>query len=219
MLDSICEDPEKSKFAQSGLKGAGFKAAFYEYTEANEKSIGTQMNRIYSMSINIYRRLADLEMALKECFTDNYHAEIRQPNMLIVLVHDFIIENNKLKIGGMLSRMVKDNEAKLRLLLKSNKDDAVRDKLAHLPKYAYLRMNALYKKEDAEGSDSSEEEKKERIEEMRAQLKAEGYKVKRVQGMNILQVKNKKQPKPIAQHELVKTSQVILQDLSSCMPV
>lgn len=37
--------------------------------------------------------------------------------------------------------------------------------------------------------------------------------------MNILQVKNKGQVTPISQHEAVKTSKMILQDLSSCMPV
>ena len=77
-MDSICDDPNAiSKFSASASKGAGFKAAFYEYTEANEKAIGTQMNRIYSMSINIYRRLNDLEKALQDCFSDNIEAEIR----------------------------------------------------------------------------------------------------------------------------------------------
>ena len=82
--------------------------------------------------------------------------------MLIVLVHDFIISNNKLKIGGKLSRMVKDNEEKLRVLLKSKKEDGDKDRLAHLPKYAYLRLNKIFKEEksgDEEMSEDSDEEK------------------------------------------------------------
>jgi 16S rRNA C967 or C1407 C5-methylase (RsmB/RsmF family) len=35
------------------------------------------MNRIYSMAINIYRRLPDLEKAMKEVFTDSFDAEVR----------------------------------------------------------------------------------------------------------------------------------------------
>ena len=50
------------------------------------------MNRIYSMSINIYRRLPDIQKAIKEVFCDNYKAEVRHPDLLIVLVHDLIIE-------------------------------------------------------------------------------------------------------------------------------
>lgn len=92
------------------------------------------------MSINIYKRLGDIENAIKHVFSENYQAEVRQPNLLIVLVHDYIIQNNKLKIGGKLSRMVKDNEEELRKLLKSDKND--HDKTKDLPKFAYLRINA-----------------------------------------------------------------------------
>tara|TARA_B110000285_G_scaffold214681_1_gene260311 strand:+ start:14 stop:223 length:210 start_codon:yes stop_codon:yes gene_type:complete len=37
----------------------GFKTAFYEYMDVNnnEAGVGSQMNRVYSMCINIYRRL------------------------------------------------------------------------------------------------------------------------------------------------------------------
>ena len=94
------------------------------------------------MSINIYRRLNDIERAMNTVFINNYNAEVRQPNMLIVLIHDFICQNNKLKIGGMLSRMVKDNEAALRVIL-GNGETNETDKLAHLPKYAYLRLNKI----------------------------------------------------------------------------
>lgn len=60
------------------------------------------------MAINIYHRLGDLEKAIKEVFSDNYEA-VRQPGMLIVLVHEAAVQNQKIKIGGKLSRMVKDH--------------------------------------------------------------------------------------------------------------
>ena len=88
----------------------GFKNAFYQYTEANEQHIGSQVNRVYSMCINIYRRLKDIEMAVREVFSDSYEAEVRQPNMLIVLIYDHVVMGQKLKIGGKLARMVKDNK-------------------------------------------------------------------------------------------------------------
>lgn len=164
------------------------------------------------MSINIYRRLAELEAAVKTVFSDSYEAEVRQPNLLLVLVFDFICQNNKLKIGGKLSRMVKDNETQLRQLLKEEKGTTDN---RHLPKYAYLRWNQKFVAE-ANSSDSDDDEP---IEKHRKQLKAEGFKVCRVQNTNILRVKNKEQPTPISQHALVKSSRFILQDLSSCMPL
>lgn len=48
-------------------------------------------------------------------------------------------------IGGKLSRMVKDNQEKLRAILGSAKEE---DKTAHLPKFAYLRINNLISKSD-----------------------------------------------------------------------
>ena len=104
------------------------------------------MNRIYSMAINIYRRLPELEKAMREVFTDSYDAEVRQPNMLLVLIHDYICQNNKLKIGGKLSRMVKDNEAALRAIL--GKGEEKNEK--QLPKFAYLRVNRILKEEKEE---------------------------------------------------------------------
>ena len=198
-------------------QSAGFKNAFYEYSEEHKNQIGSQMNRIYSMSINIYRKLPEIEKAIKEVFSDSFDAEVRQPNMLIVLIHDFIIQGNKLMIGGKLSRMVKDNQDKLRALLGSAKEE---DKTAHLPKYAYLRLNSLISKEEHKKYLNADEDSDSDIIDLyRSLLKDQGFKVKRVQGMNILQVKNKGQVTPISQHEIVKTSKCILQDLSSCMPV
>ena len=43
------------------------------------------------MCINIYRRLKDIEMAVREVFSDSYEAEVRQPNMLIVLIYDHVV--------------------------------------------------------------------------------------------------------------------------------
>ena len=62
------------------------------------------------MCINIYRRLTDIEKAIQEVFSDSYEAEVRQPNLLIVLIFEHIIMGQKLKIGGKLARMVKDNK-------------------------------------------------------------------------------------------------------------
>ena len=95
----------------------GFKTAYYQYVEKWESDIGSQMNRVYSMCINIYRRLPDIEGAIKTIFSDSYEAEIRQPNMLIVLIYEHIIKGEKLQIGGKLSRMVKDNKEKLQAIL------------------------------------------------------------------------------------------------------
>jgi len=49
-------------------------------------------------------------MAMREVFSDSYEAEVRQPNMLIVLIYDHVVMGQKLKIGGKLARMVKDNK-------------------------------------------------------------------------------------------------------------
>mmetsp|Transcript_1972 Transcript_1972/g.2936 ORF Transcript_1972/g.2936 Transcript_1972/m.2936 type:complete len:130 (+) Transcript_1972:75-464(+) len=119
----------------------GFKTAFYEYTEQHEKELGSQLNRVYSMAINIYHRLPDIEAAMKEVFSDSYEAEVRQPNMLVVLIFEHAIMHEKLKIGGMLARMVKDNVQPLRALLKANNPPEKEEQKRVLPKYAYLRLN------------------------------------------------------------------------------
>lgn len=56
-------------------------------------------------------------MAMREVFSDSYEAEVRQPNMLIVLIYDHVVMGQKLKIGGKLARMVKDNKDALQALL------------------------------------------------------------------------------------------------------
>ena len=53
-------------------------------------------------------------------------------------------------------------------------------------------------------------------------MKEDGYKVKRISNLNILQLKNKKTKEralPISQHPLVKDGKFILQDFSSSLPV
>ena len=112
------------------------------------------MNRIYSMCINIYKILPDLEKAAAEVFGGSYEAEVRQPNLLLVLVFDHIVQGNKLKIGGKLSRMVKDNVEPLRALLGQHKQEEGSQR--ELPKYAYLRLNQL-KKSDGEQPSTIEE--------------------------------------------------------------
>ena len=75
------------------------------------------MNRIYSMCINIYRCLPEIEKAVKHVYSESFMAEVKQPDLLIVLIYDHIVRGEKLKIGGMLSRMVKDNVVELTKLL------------------------------------------------------------------------------------------------------
>jgi 16S rRNA C967 or C1407 C5-methylase (RsmB/RsmF family) len=99
--------------------------------------------------------------------------------MLIVLIYEHIIKGEKLKIGGKLSRMVKDNKDALQALLGT---EEIEEKTRSLPKYGYLRLNLLQKKED-EGSDSEAEEE---VDTIRKTLKAEGYKVKRICQTNII---------------------------------
>jgi len=48
----------------------GFKTAFYDYYEANKRSIGTHMNKIYSVSINVYKRIRDIEGAISQIFSN-----------------------------------------------------------------------------------------------------------------------------------------------------
>ena len=62
--------------------------------------------------------------------------------MLIVLIYEAVIKGEKLKIGGKLSRMVKDNKEELVKLLGTEKEG---DKERGLPKYGYLRLNKMLK--------------------------------------------------------------------------
>ena len=73
--------------------------------------------------------------------------------MLIVLIFDNVIKGQKLKIGGKLSRMVKENHKELEAILGTEKEETERQ----LPKYAYLRLNKLYKEEDLSSDDSSDD--------------------------------------------------------------
>jgi hypothetical protein len=81
-------------------------------------------------------------------------AEIRQPEMLIVLIFEAVIKGEKLKIGGKLSRMVKDNKEQLTKILGLDESLAPENKARELPKYGYLRMNALKQKVDGEEEDN-----------------------------------------------------------------
>jgi hypothetical protein len=100
----------------------GFKTAFYDYYERNKSAIGTQMNRLYSMGINVYKRSEDIARVIEELFGDH---QIKDRYMLMVLVHEGVIMDEKLKIGGKLSTMVKQNKAELQTRLgKAEKTEA-----------------------------------------------------------------------------------------------
>ena len=104
--------------------------------------------------------------------------------MLIVLIYDHVVMGQKLKIGGKLARMVKDNKDALQALLGppetigENAESGGRQ----LPKYAYLRLNKHFKVE----AESSDDEDMDLTEKLRKRLKDEGYAVKRVQNMNVI---------------------------------
>jgi hypothetical protein len=102
--------------------------------------------------------------------------------MLIVLIFEAIIKGEKLKIGGKLSRMVKDNKEELTKILGRDESLSPENKIKALPKYGYLRLNALRKKANDDDENSEEEE----IDVLRKQLKKDGYKVKRISNLNIL---------------------------------
>lgn len=68
-----------------------------------------------------------------------------------------------------------------------------------LPKYAYLRINRL-----APFPQELIGECKEPVEVSKKLLKKDGYKVKRVAELDILQIKNKQYSTPISQHSLIK---------------
>lgn len=89
--------------------------------------------------------------------------------------------------------MVKDNEEILRKILKAPKGDPTEPGARKdLPKYAYLRVNQHFKEEKVDKSsgdssaDSSDEEEGDTVEVYRKVLKKDGFKVSRVQSMNIL---------------------------------
>jgi hypothetical protein len=46
-------------------KNKGFKSAYYDYYEAHKQEIGASMKQIYSMCINIYKRLSDISKAIE----------------------------------------------------------------------------------------------------------------------------------------------------------
>lgn len=100
--------------------------------------------------------------------------------MLIVLIHEAIIKQEKIKIGGKLSRMVKDNKEKLTEVLKSSIVAAdTKGGKKGLPKYGYLRQNMI-------GNDDD-------IQDVIDQLKEQGYRsLKRVGNTQIIQIKNSK---------------------------
>lgn len=63
--------------------------------------------------------------------------------MLIVLIFEAVIKGEKLKIGGKLSRMVKDNKEELTKILGLDESLSPENKMKALPKFGYLRFNAL----------------------------------------------------------------------------
>lgn len=99
---------------QTQVKNQGFKTAFYDYLEANKRSIGSLMSKVYSVAINVYKRIGDIERAMGQALSAEH---VKDQFMLMVLIHEGAIKNEKLKIGGKLSSMVKRHKEELQQLL------------------------------------------------------------------------------------------------------
>jgi len=61
------------------------------------------MNRLYSVTINVYKRIADIGHAIDTLITE----PVKDRHMLMVLIHEGAMMNEKLKIGGKLATLVK----------------------------------------------------------------------------------------------------------------
>ena len=122
-------------------EGKGFKTAFYEYHTLNEQDIGTHITRVYSIAINAYQRMADLQRALEALsgwndFTDE------EAELLMVLVYEAVIKGQRLRMGGRLAKIVKANSDMLKEVLSGGKVDIEGLKLrASWPSVAYIRPN------------------------------------------------------------------------------
>lgn len=68
------------------------------------------MNRIYSVTINTYKRMNDIKGAIDQLFSKE---SVKDYYMLVVLIHEGAIMDEKIKIGGKLSTMVKVNKLEL----------------------------------------------------------------------------------------------------------
>lgn len=72
------------------------------------------MNRIYSVSINTYKRKDDIQKAINELFSNE---TIKDYYMFMILIHEGAIQNEKIKIGGKLSKLVKTHKQELQAIL------------------------------------------------------------------------------------------------------
>ena len=88
-------------------EGKGFKTAFYEYYEKNEWEIGTHITRVYSIAINTYQRMAEIEKALEAIGAGQMDVGKDEVEMLMVLVYEAVIHGQRLRIGGRLPKIVK----------------------------------------------------------------------------------------------------------------
>ena len=69
------------------------------------------MNKIYSVSINCYKMRKEIKKAI--AYLTDRHGEVRDVQMLAVLIHEGVIKGEKIKIGGKLSKLVKENKSEL----------------------------------------------------------------------------------------------------------
>eukprot|EP00347_Sterkiella_histriomuscorum_P009738 403340074 len=174
----------------------GFKTGYYDYYEKNKHTFGSQMNRIYSVSINTYKRYRDIKGAIEQVFSNE---NVRDYYLLVVLIHEGAIMNEKIKIGGKLSKMVKTHKEELQAILGITDQESKEDEVI------YIRQNKHIEQELS-------------LKEVKKQLNEEDFKVKKVGKLDLLRVHQTKS-KTVVTHPFFKEHKFVIQDISSCMPV
>ena len=100
-------------------EGKGFKTAFYEYYEQNEWDIGTHITRVYSIAINTYQRMSEIEKAL-DAVLGGEEFGIEESEMLMVLMYEAVIKEQRLRFGGRLPKIIKMNLENFKVALSGN---------------------------------------------------------------------------------------------------
>ena len=102
-------------------EGKGFKTAFYEYHAENEQDIGSHITRIYSIAINTYQRMSDIEQSIYDVIgVKEDDLGIEETQMLMVLIYEAALHSQRLRMGGRLAKLVKTNLDQLKAFLGSS---------------------------------------------------------------------------------------------------
>ena len=93
----------------------GFKTAFYEYYQANEYEVGPYITRVYSIAINTYQRLAEIEGAIDAIvMPGGWGIGSDEVDILKVLIYEAVIHGQRLRMGGRLPKVVKTHLEELK---------------------------------------------------------------------------------------------------------